>query len=273
MIDKMVVNLHLLDACNFNCEFCFAHFEAKHVLPFGSWKAIVDNVLDSHDVRRFNLAGGEPLLYKDLLKLTGYIRSRGSEVSIITNGYGLSRQKVDALHEYGMSMIGFSIDSANPATLRRLGRRTAAGDILEPATGLDLCRHIREKGIALKINTTVSQLNCGENFSAFVQDALPERWKLLKVKKFKSSTFDNSPLLINDVQFDGFVRRHSVFRPIVERTMANAYIMIDAFGNLVDTGSYNNSPVADLQRTNFRDAFSRIEQKFDYAAHNARYAA
>jgi len=267
----MVVNLHLLDACDFRCAHCFAHFDAKKTLPCKNWQGIVDNIIDSTKVERFNLAGGEPLLYRSLEELSDYIRSKGSEVSIITNGYSLSDQKIDFLGECGVSMIGLSIDSPNAATLRKLGRCTTSGNILDPDRCISLSRRIRARGMSLKINSVISQLNYTEDFSSFIREAQPCRWKLLKMKEFKNDSFDNSSLMITDAQFDNFVQRHRNIPHIGERTMANAYIMVDAFGNLVDTGSNDNSPVADLQSVSFRDAFSRLN--FDYGIYQQRYVA
>ena len=267
----MIINLHLLDACDFRCAHCFAHFGAKETLSCSNWKKIVDNILVSTKVERFNLAGGEPLLYKGIEELTDYIRSRGSAVSVISNGYSLSNTKISALKKCGISMIGLSIDSPKAPTLRKLGRHTVSGDILEPKRCIDICRRIREKGISLKINTVISQLNYTEDFSSFIRAINPGKWKLLKIKKFKSKIFDNTPHLINNAQFDGFIRRHKTIPHIAERTLANAYIMVDAFGNLVDTGSSNNSTVGNLLKENFKDVFARLN--FDFGTYQARYAA
>ena len=271
MKDNIVINLHLTDACNFNCKHCFAHFGAIRNLPVNKWETIVDNVLESCNVRRFNLAGGEPLLYGQIFELSEYIRSKGCEVSIITNGFNLSEKKIDRLKQCGISMIGLSIDSANPQTLRILGRNTAGGNILEPEHCVKLCKHIRKKGINLKINTVVSLLNYTEDINSFIKEASPDRWKLLKIKKMDNCHFDNTSLLISDVQFDKFVNCHKKVPHIVERNMANNYIMVDAFGNLVDTGSTKNTPVANLLNTGFNEAFAMMN--FDYENYKVRYAA
>jgi radical S-adenosyl methionine domain-containing protein 2 len=267
----MVVNLHLLDACDFRCAHCFAHFGAKKPLSSGQWKTIVDNILEGMKVERFNLAGGEPLLYSGLATLADHIRARGSEVSLITNGYGLSPQRLRLLKERGVSMIGLSIDSANPATLRALGRHTPAGDVLDPLRCLDLSGRIKALGMKLKINTVVSRLNYAEDMNAFIRAASPLRWKILKMKAFRNRLFDNTSLDIGDSQFDAFVFRHRAVPHIAERTMAGAYIMVDAFGNLVDTRSSGNTPAANLLEESFSEAFGRLE--FDYGTYNARYAA
>jgi radical S-adenosyl methionine domain-containing protein 2 len=228
--------------------------------------------MNSITVERFNLAGGEPLLYSGITELADYIRFRGSAVSIITNGYSLCEKKINLLSECGVSMIGLSVDSANASTLGKLGRHTVSKDILDPKRCIDLCRCIRKKGISLKINSVISQMNYTEDFNSFIRTAAPCKWKILKIKKFENHQFDNSSLLINDAQFGSFIGRHKTIPNVVtEPTMANAYIMVDAFGNLVDTGSHNNTPVANLLTEDFGGAFSRME--FDYDIYQARYAA
>jgi radical S-adenosyl methionine domain-containing protein 2 len=272
-VDPKVVNLHLLDACDFRCAHCFAHFGADKTLYCGQWKAIVDNILNGMAVERFNLAGGEPLLYSSLEELAEHIRSRGSAVSLITNGRLLSPQRIDRLVSCGVSMIGLSIDSAQESTLHALGRRTETGKILDPGRCLKLCEHIRARGIALKINTVVSRINHTEDLGSFIKTASPCRWKILKIKSFRNDRFDNSPLMISDAEFDSFVRRHHgvPVRRVVEWTMAGAYIMVDAMGNLIDTESCNNTPAANLLAEDFAGAFRRLN--FNYRTYNARYVA
>ena len=46
---ELKVNLHIIEACNMHCEFCFAKFQCKKVLSLEDWKHIVDNIVgDSH---------------------------------------------------------------------------------------------------------------------------------------------------------------------------------------------------------------------------------
>ena len=47
---ELKVNLHIMEACNMHCEFCFAKFQCKKVLSLENWKHIVDNIVgDSHE--------------------------------------------------------------------------------------------------------------------------------------------------------------------------------------------------------------------------------
>jgi len=40
------VNLHIVEACNMHCEFCFAKFHCMKSLALEDWKHIVDNITD-----------------------------------------------------------------------------------------------------------------------------------------------------------------------------------------------------------------------------------
>ena len=93
--EEYVINLHILEACNFKCKYCFAHFDYMKMLPVNVWKHIVDNVANSMYVRRFNIAGGEPMLYPHLDELIQYIKEKGFEVSIITIGFLLSEEFIE----------------------------------------------------------------------------------------------------------------------------------------------------------------------------------
>ena len=92
---RYVVNLHILEQCNYKCKYCFAHYESNKILSLDQWKLIVDNVSESISVKRFNIAGGEPLLYPKLNELISYINSKGIPVSIITNGILLSESFIE----------------------------------------------------------------------------------------------------------------------------------------------------------------------------------
>ncbi len=41
---ELKVNLHIVEACNMHCEFCFAKFHCMKALTLDDWKQIVDNI-------------------------------------------------------------------------------------------------------------------------------------------------------------------------------------------------------------------------------------
>lgn len=42
---ELKVNLHIIEACNRHCEFCFAKFHCRKALSLEDWKRIVDNIV------------------------------------------------------------------------------------------------------------------------------------------------------------------------------------------------------------------------------------
>lgn len=86
MKKKYKINLHILEACNFRYRQCFSKFGTEKLLPVKDWEKIVDNCIAGADVPEFNIAGGEPMLYPELVELVQYIRDKGVKVSLITNG-------------------------------------------------------------------------------------------------------------------------------------------------------------------------------------------
>lgn len=42
---EMKVNLHIIEACNMHCGFCFAKFQCRKALSLEDWKHIVDNIV------------------------------------------------------------------------------------------------------------------------------------------------------------------------------------------------------------------------------------
>lgn len=75
------------------------------------------------NIEEFNIAGGEPLLYKGLIEIVKHIISKNCKCSIITNGSLMTPEWIHKNAKY-FSTIGFSIDSFEENTLLSLGRCT-----------------------------------------------------------------------------------------------------------------------------------------------------
>ncbi|MCL2186421.1 MAG: viperin family antiviral radical SAM protein [Treponema sp.] len=255
-MNNLVVNLHLLEQCNYRCVHCFSHFNSSEALSFSGWTKIVDNIMGSAFIDRINLAGGEPLLLPWIQKLAGYIRKKGAEVSIITNG-SLLKEKM--LQQGIVSMIGVSIDSFNEETLFKIGRCTANGTVLEDKQYHKICALVKKNGIDLKINTVVTRLNLEDDFSP-VKAIAPKRWKILRMQTFKSCNFDNSPLAISDEEFATFCRKQTAHGiPFIsENTMRSTYIFVDPTGNLLDNADGNYSSIGNLRDEDFSQCIARL---------------
>jgi len=263
-----IINLHLLEKCNYHCKHCFAHFDSASALSVQDWKRIIDNITKKTPVSRFNLAGGEPLLYKGIDEVIEYIHTKNIEVSIITNGHLLSEEYIRRF-KGKVLMIGLSIDALQPELLRKMGRCTKTNEILSHDKCIALCKSIHENGIQLKINTVVSKLNLHENFTDFIQTVCPTKWKILKMKRFSTNNYDNVELEITKNKFNQFCSVYSSFTPTKEVSLKNSYIMIDVRGKLVDNSNEFYVDIADLLIEDFWSKFNTM--RFNTVLYEARY--
>jgi radical S-adenosyl methionine domain-containing protein 2 len=236
------------------------------------WFRIIDNIIGSVQVERFNIAGGEPLIYRGLGAIIEYANKKGIPVSIISNGSLLTEKRLNGFRN-GVSIIGLSIDSLCKSTLQTIGRCDTRGRCLPLEKYLYLCDSIKNFGFKLKINTVVSKLNINEKFTWFINRTLPDRWKLLKMQVFKNEQFCNADNAITDCEFEKFVAFHNIgaIKPVVENSLKNSYIMVDPCGFLIDNTGENYIKAGNLLQEDFALAFSRIA--FDEVLYKERYLA
>lgn len=289
------VNLHLLEQCNFNCRFCYAHF-AKHTnLKVNDWLEVVDNCMNSAGVSYFNLAGGEPLLFNGLDQLIAHISERGALCSIITNGFRMDEKWIRANVSH-LDTIGFSIDSIDEELLRQMGRATHGGKILTKERLAELCSLIKEvnPNCKIKINTVVSAYNKDELLGEFVRSLPISRWKIFRICPFVDAHFSNESCLITDQEYDRYLRNNMLsigqkiltnsedqlsrvlkfengMEVVIEREVRGGYLMIDAGGYLVDdTQNSNYVRVANCLKENFKESIEKLH--FAEDLYFSRYA-
>ena len=306
MKKKYKINLHILEACNFKCRQCCSKFGTKKLLSVKDWEKIVDNCIAGADVAEFNIAGGEPMLYPGLVELVQYIRDKGVKVSLITNGSLMDEEWIKSYA--GMyETIGFSVDSINDETNRKIGRCDRNGKAIPAGRIVELCGLIRKYApeCRIKINTVVSALNKDEVMSAFIDEIAADKWKILRMKPFKYGSFSNLDIQVSNEEFEEFVERNreknrekekkenrkqkekeggkeagTVARArvetakrevIVEPDMKASYVLIDSNGCLLDNAVDEMTPVAvcDCLREDFADGLRRLT--LDRERYEARY--
>ena len=290
MEKKYKINLHILESCNFKCRQCFSKFGTKKLLPVEDWKKIIDNCIAGANVTEFNIAGGEPMLYPGLVELTKYIRNKGVKVSLITNG---SLMDEECIKNYaGMyETIGFSVDSLNDETNKKIGRCDKSGKTIPAGRVVELCRLIRKYAprCRIKINTVVSALNKDEIMSDFIDEIAADRWKILRMKPFQYGSFSNLDIQVSDEDFEEFVERNKDRRGkeygvtteewmetarrevVVEPDMKASYVLIDSNGCLLDNAVDEMTPVAvcDCLKEDFADGLRRLT--LDRKKYETRY--
>ncbi len=74
----------ITSACNLECDFCLVEKKYRQ-LPIERALEIAQDLIDS-GVDKFIISGGEPLVYRDILKLLKFLVDRGVLVKLLTNG-------------------------------------------------------------------------------------------------------------------------------------------------------------------------------------------
>ena len=239
MKGKLKVNLHLTQACNYHCRHCFAMFPEPRDLSPERWKDIISGLAESGLVGAINFAGGEPVFCRGFPEIVSFAHEKGFLLSIITNGSLLRNEKLFPRELFPMlSMFGFSIDSLNYDTLRRIGRYDSRGNILGRRGFIDTARLIRE----------------------------------LRMKVFETKGFSNRDLAVTESEFESFVRnnRRRYGETVVESTMERSYLIIDNAGNLLDNRGDSYTIIGNLLEEPFGELLSRFS--LDDREYSRRYA-
>lgn len=257
---EITINLHFTDLCNFSCKHCFVRKQG-HELPFKEVCLIVDKIAE-HALKngltvRINLAGGEPLISRNIQSIIDYIFDKGMEVSIITNGYYLTKEFIEQ-NKTKISMIGISIDSLLHTTNYLIGRCDHKNTISEEEL-LEKCFLIKKNGIKLKVNTCITSLNKHEDLSNFIKKVQPDRFKILRVLSEKK---DDS-FLISNQEWIKIQDKYKALNAIFEDNdfMKESYIIIDSYGNLTKNNLHlsNNSLLKNRIETCF-DNLNNVEK-------------
>jgi radical SAM protein with 4Fe4S-binding SPASM domain len=102
--------------------------------------------------RSMNITGGEPFLRRDCFDILGEIKKKGFEVSLLTNGTLVTRERAQRLADLGVDAVQVSMEGAEDVhdAIRGKGSYDAA------VAGVEW---LVDCGLAVTLNVTVSDLN------------------------------------------------------------------------------------------------------------------
>ena len=278
------INIFVNSLCNFACKHCYATFQdiaganlpklsesdAMEIIQQIANEPLGDNLL----ARKITFVGGEPTLHPALPSLVRFAKDLGLVTAVITNGLTLNPRYLEQMAGK-LDWVGLSIDAVDNSN-QQIGRATRAGRYLDEAAYQQRIEWIKNIGAQLKINTVVSRLNWQSDFSEFIVQANPIRWKILQVTPIEGQNDQFIKLLqIDRAMFDKFVDRHRIVETLGVRTVAEpvetirgSYAMISPDGRFFDSSTgrhqYSNR-ILDVGLTN---AFSEVS--FDAAKYDGR---
>ena len=109
----MLVHLVATRRCNLSCAYCNEYDQVSQPVPVDTLLGRVDR-LASLGTSIVTLTGGEPLLHPDLDRVIARIRRRGIVATVITNGYLLTKKRIEKLNAAGLDYLQISIDNVTP---------------------------------------------------------------------------------------------------------------------------------------------------------------
>lgn len=140
--------------CDFKCEHCYAQrFERPDVAPlsFEEKTALIDQAA-ALGAMAVDFIGGEAALATDFIDLVRHASRRSLFVGVASNGFQMTRERLETFYRAGLDGMEISIDSGLPEEHDRLRKQPGAY-----ARAMQAVRDGREIGLACQILTTVTR--------------------------------------------------------------------------------------------------------------------
>jgi MoaA/NifB/PqqE/SkfB family radical SAM enzyme len=114
LFSPFLVQLVVTRRCNLACGYCTEFDDFSAPVPSDILEGRIDRI---RSLGAFSLefTGGEPLLHPDLASLVAYAKRRGLlRVMLISNGFLLNEERVEALNRAGLDHLQVSVDGIEP---------------------------------------------------------------------------------------------------------------------------------------------------------------
>ncbi len=99
--------------CNLSCVYCNEYDDHSSAIPLESIYERIDRLAELGTLT-ITISGGEPLMHPQIEQVIQRIRQHGMISGMITNGYLLSRKRIESLNAAGLEHLQISIDNVVP---------------------------------------------------------------------------------------------------------------------------------------------------------------
>lgn len=157
-----LVALNLTQKCNLHCAHCYLDAGTRRDGALDDLSTeevcdVLDGIAALSNETLVVLTGGEPLLRRDIFDIASYATGLGLMTVLGTNGTLLDERRVAALRDAGVSAVGISLDSLDPAYHDEF--RGGPGSWDKTRAGIAACRRA---GLMFQIHFTVTDDNADE---------------------------------------------------------------------------------------------------------------
>lgn len=109
----LLVHLIPMRRCNLACGYCNEYDATSAPVPAETLKRRIDRLAELGSAV-LTFSGGEPLMHPELDTLVAHARRRGMLVTLISNGYFLSPERIRGLNQARLDHLQISIDNVEP---------------------------------------------------------------------------------------------------------------------------------------------------------------
>jgi MoaA/NifB/PqqE/SkfB family radical SAM enzyme len=109
----ILVHIIPIRRCNLACTYCNEFDDFSNPVPLDEMMRRLDLLADM-GTSIITISGGEPLLHPELDQVIRHIRWRGMIAGMITNGYLLTKERIEQLNAAGLEHLQISIDNTMP---------------------------------------------------------------------------------------------------------------------------------------------------------------
>jgi len=160
-----LIQWHLTERCNLRCKHCYQDNKKKEEMSFLEIASTIETAAqmvqewqETYDIQflpSFNVTGGEPFLRGDFFAILELMIATGFEVYILSNGTLITREIARDLADLGVHGVQVSLEG--PEKTHNLIR--GPGSFAAAVAGI---RDLVDAGVAVSLNTTLSQMNAGD---------------------------------------------------------------------------------------------------------------
>jgi MoaA/NifB/PqqE/SkfB family radical SAM enzyme len=119
----ILAHLIVTRRCNLSCDYCNEYDDHSAPVPLDALRRRIA-ALARLRTAIVTLSGGEPLLHPELAAVIQAIRQAGMNVSLITNGFLLTRERIEAFNQAGLQGLQISIDNVVPDAISKKSLKT-----------------------------------------------------------------------------------------------------------------------------------------------------
>ena len=145
--------------CNLRCRMCQRWRDPRRgELSFSEYKKLAEE-FHRLGVHQISIAGGEPLLRKDIFPIIENFAGRGMSVNLCTNGMLLGKYYRE-IYSSGVTCVTVSLDGATAESHDKI--RGTAGSYHQIKSGIETFLFYRNGMPLLRVRMTISKDNAGE---------------------------------------------------------------------------------------------------------------